>query len=279
MLDTNLFPTGWAEKAAWPACRLPMRFDVEAARAECLGLPEDCWTDHFNTGRHTGGWQAVALRAAGDAVMDIAPGEFLLDAYENTGLLAAMPALRALIGSVRAPKKSVRLMRLKAGTEILEHKDSGLCLNRGEARLHIPLQTDDQVFFYLDGQRIPLRVGECWYLDVSRNHRVMNRSNRDRIHLVIDCVADAALMNEVANADRGTPYPEQGDPVVAFNRFRERVFSDRDLQQRLLEETDTRRFPALAVELGQGCSHDFSEQEVMSAMNAGHRAWIEQWIV
>ena len=38
--------------------------------------------------------------------------------------------------------------------------------------------------FYVDDRRVIMEAGECWYLDLSRPHRVHNRGTTDRIHLV-----------------------------------------------------------------------------------------------
>jgi hypothetical protein len=44
--------------------------------------------------------------------------------------------------------------------------------------------------------------GEYWYLDFTLPHRVANRSDRSRIHLVIDCVVNPWLLEQLASAAR-----------------------------------------------------------------------------
>jgi aspartyl/asparaginyl beta-hydroxylase (cupin superfamily) len=85
---------------------------------------------------------------------------------------------------------AVRLLRLKAGSRIKEHTDLNLGYEDGEIRLHIPIHTNPGVEFYLSGRRIILAEGECWYVNTSLPHRVANTGERDRIHLVIDCVVN-----------------------------------------------------------------------------------------
>ena len=46
-------------------------------------------------------------------------------------------------------------------------------------------------------ERIFLEEGECWYLNANLPHRVTNNSNRDRIHLVIDCEVNDWLKNMI----------------------------------------------------------------------------------
>ena len=81
-------------------------------------------------------------------------------------------------------------MRLKAGAEIKPHRDYGLSLEYGEARLHLSLQTSDKIYFYVNHQRVPMNAGELWYINADQEHAVQNLGNEDRINLVVDCVAN-----------------------------------------------------------------------------------------
>jgi hypothetical protein len=53
-------------------------------------------------------------------------------------------------------------------------------------RIHIPVVTNDDVEFYLNGSRVVLTAGSAWYLRLSDPHKVYNRGNAERVHLVID---------------------------------------------------------------------------------------------
>ena len=50
----------------------------------------------------------------------------------------------------------------------------------------MPVVTNPHVEFYLNGSRVVMDEGECWYLRLSDPHRVANRGEVDRVHLVID---------------------------------------------------------------------------------------------
>jgi hypothetical protein len=108
---------------------------------------------------------------------------------------------------------------------------------------------------------------------------VANTGSKDRINLVIDCVVNPWLIDAMGVADQGDPYPEQDDPQAAFERFRVTVFANPGLQQRLLAKEDRTAFVAESIAAGRECGLVFSDAEVVSAMNAGRRAWIEQWIL
>lgn len=242
-------------------------------------MPPSAWQTHFNAGYHNGGWQAIALRESRAAALDIAPGDHALETYHDNATLAACPGIAHLVAQIPCPLKSVRLMRLASGGIIREHVDEGVSLESGEVRLHIVLDSDEHTHFYVAQKRIPMRQGECWYINVSQPHRVANTGSKDRINLVIDCVVNPWLIDAMAVADQGDAYPEQDDPQAAFERFRSTVFANPALQQRLLAKEDRTAFVTESIAAGRECGLIFSDAEVVSAMNAGRRAWIEQWIL
>ena len=74
--------------------------------------------------------------------------------------------------------------------------DYEMNFEKGEARFHIPIQTNQDVSFFIEDQKIPMNEGECWYLNLSLKHRVNNFGSTDsRIHLVIDCKVNDWLRN------------------------------------------------------------------------------------
>ena len=106
---------------------------------------------------------------------------------------------------------AVRLLKLNAGAVIKEHHDAELCFEKGEIRLHIPVITHEGVEFYLDKERIPLKEGECWYMNFNLPHSLINKSKIDRIHLVIDAKVNGWVEELFARND----YPvkkEMEDP-------------------------------------------------------------------
>jgi mannose-6-phosphate isomerase-like protein (cupin superfamily) len=70
----------------------------------------------------------------------------------------------------------------------------------GVARLHVPLRTNRRVDFRLNGTRVRMKPGECWYLRLSDPHSVANRGRTDRIHLVVDVRVDDWLRVLLARA-------------------------------------------------------------------------------
>jgi hypothetical protein len=62
-----------------------------------------------------------------------------------------------------------------------------------------------------------------------------------------------------------------------FRAFRERVFADKELQDRLRRAVDRNAFIALVVEAGQENGFRFTAADVASAMMRGHLAWLASW--
>ena len=85
---------------------------------------------------------------------------------------------------------SARLLKLGRGAVIKPHKDAELAFENGEARIHVPIFTNPGVEFFLEDQRVPMEPGSCWYINANLPHRVANRGETDRIHLVVDCAVN-----------------------------------------------------------------------------------------
>ena len=101
--------------------------------------------------------------------------------------------IRSILAKIPAMTERVRLMKLEAGTKISKHTDKvdKDIKSRKIIRLHIPIITNDNVkmISWLDKNtpmELKMKKGEWWWLDVSKAHSVLNESDVDRVHLVID---------------------------------------------------------------------------------------------
>lgn len=177
------------------AIRLNLNFDAAALQEDLARVAPEEWIAHYNPNDFEGDWGGVALHAIGGRTENLraAPGMQML--YMPTPLLARCPAFQQVLSQFACPLGAVRLLRLAPGAIIREHCDDRMSPNEGEARLHIPVQTDPAVEFYLCGERVVMQSGECWFLNLSLPHRVENRSAVDRVHLVIDCGVNQWLLN------------------------------------------------------------------------------------
>lgn len=181
--------------------QVPCHVHLLAMQDELAQLMQQPWVDHVNRKDYSGGWDVLPLRCQREHIdahpvlqgFAIANGED----WQDLPVLATCPAIKTFLQTLGCPLKSVRLMRLKAGAEIKPHRDYGLSLEYGEARLHFSLQTSDKIHFYVNRQRVPMNAGELWYINVDQEHAVQNRGDEDRINLVIDCVANDWLRERV----------------------------------------------------------------------------------
>lgn len=187
--------------------KLSLFFDPLPLRADLSNIRADEWVPHFNTRYYEGSWSGVSLRSVGGTAAQLYPDPTAQGRYADTQLLARCPNIRTALERFECPLLAVRLLRLKAGSSIREHKDYNLGFEDGEIRLHIPLLTNSGVEFFLDGERLTLSEGECWYINFNLRHRVENYGASDRIHLVIDCVVNDWLRSQFphgwANAASG----------------------------------------------------------------------------
>lgn len=179
--------------------RLPMSIDPDTIAAALDEVAASGWTPHFVPAHYAGDWAALPLRAPAGAVHPILqisanPGT---TEWVETAHLQASPALQAMLAHFTCPMQGARLMRLAAGSTIHSHRDDDLNAGWGQARLHIPLVTHDAVDFRLNGCRVAMAAGECWYLRLSDPHEVHNRGREDRIHLVFDVEVDHWLAEQL----------------------------------------------------------------------------------
>jgi hypothetical protein len=175
--------------------RLPLRFDAAALQADLRRIDDATWIRHFVKQNYTGDWDVLALRAPAGAThpVQMIYSNPACDAYVDTPLLGACPAIAAVLTAFECPLESVRLMRLGAGSVIKTHRDHDLDVEHGRARLHVPIATNPGVDFRLNGARVVLAEGECWYLRLSDPHSVTNGGDRDRVHLVVDAIVNPWL--------------------------------------------------------------------------------------
>jgi len=173
--------------------KLPFQFDPVRLTADLGRIAAEEWVPHFNKSIYEGDWSGVALRSVGGKAMQLYPDPTATDRFADTETLGRCLYYQEVLVTLQCPLTSVRLLRLQAGSSIAEHCDYRLGYEDGEVRIHVPIVTDQDVAFFLAGERVPLAVGECWYLNVNLPHRVENRSRIDRIHLVIDCVVNEWL--------------------------------------------------------------------------------------
>jgi Aspartyl/Asparaginyl beta-hydroxylase len=181
--------------------RLPLTFDPAPLAAEALAL--EGWVPHFNRDVYEGQWSGVSLRSVGGRPDRLYPDPAANEPYADTPTLDLCPAHRGVLDNLGCRINAARLLRLDPRAEIKEHRDYVIGWEEGEIRIHVPVVTDDGVEFVIGGRPVTMAAGEAWYLDVTKPHRVVNRSDSPRIHLVVDCILDEGLAAMVQAAAAG----------------------------------------------------------------------------
>lgn len=179
---------------------LPLQFDAAKLRAEVLSFAEPDWIPHFNTPYYSGDWSAIPLRSVNGDPKRIFPDPTGNGDYHDTIHLIQRPYVHSVIKTLDCDKIDVRLLRLRAGSDIKEHRDYDLAFEDGEVRLHIPVMTNPELEFYLNKELVTMKEGECWYLNFNLPHSVSNRGTTDRVHLVVDCKVNEWLSALFASA-------------------------------------------------------------------------------
>lgn len=177
--------------------KLPFAFDAARLKHDLAQVAEDEWIKHFNQFYYEGVWSVASLRSNGGKTKQIYPDPHSPDNFEDTEILARCAYVREVLNEIECEKEAVRFMLLAPGARIKEHKDYFMGFEDGTIRLHVPVVTNEQVEFYLAGERVPMREGELWYLDFSQKHRVENNGDEARIHLVIDCKVSDWLIEKI----------------------------------------------------------------------------------
>ncbi|AZD05629.1 Aspartyl/asparaginyl beta-hydroxylase [Pseudomonas chlororaphis] len=255
--------------------RLPVSVDLPRLLRALARIDARAWQGHFNGGYYEGDWSGVALISALDAPSELAPGKGLPVPREPW---RQDPDWQQALRQLPLRIVSARLLRLGPGARIHEHRDYDLGGPDADLRLHIPLLSPPRVDFLLDGQRMPMLAGECWFLDLSRPHRVDNYDTQARIHLVLDCRPDPWLEQAIAEGLPTTPAPGLGRAALDFARFCRLLEEDTALCQALQTLTDSAAFIERTLALAAERGLAFTREDLRSAMRQGRRLWNEQWM-
>jgi quercetin dioxygenase-like cupin family protein len=170
--------------------KLPVQFHVNQLQSELELCEKEQWKAHFNQADYNGDWTSIALRSASGRADDIYSHPLNIH-FTNTPLLERCTYLRSVIDWFDCEKETVRLLSLAPGSEIREHTDPQTGYEYGIFRIHVPILTDAEVEFCVDGTNLDMQAGDCWYANFHLPHSVANRSQRRRVHLVIDARRNA----------------------------------------------------------------------------------------
>jgi hypothetical protein len=134
---------------------------------------------------HKGEWTGIALHSMGGK-QSVFPSAAGTEYYRGTEALTRTPYFNQILDELQCPKEVVRILFLPPGGHIKDHFDFHTSFQFGLLRLHIPIITNPDVVFIIDGTRVSWQPGELWFGDFSKVHSVRNDGTMVRVHMVID---------------------------------------------------------------------------------------------
>lgn len=147
-------------------------------------------------------WTALALRSQGGDPVRTDPGGPGLEDFADTKILARTPYLREVLRRIPCDLRSARLLALAPNGVVAEHTDPHHGFDVGQVRLHVPIVTNPAAKLVIDGVRHHWPVGQLWYGDFSRPHSLYNEGTTTRIHLVVDCLVNQAILSLLPSSFR-----------------------------------------------------------------------------
>jgi hypothetical protein len=163
--------------------------EVGALREAVLAIPEARWDAENETKPNRFG----ALDATRHIIFRFV-SNFVdwRDSYERPLWNEWKPLLEPVLGAATAPYGYARaafprvmLARMAPGGVIHPHRDQNPAA-KWPHKIHVPLLTNDDVTFYVDGKGYHFAEGEAVEVNNMGLHAVENRGSSDRIHLIFE---------------------------------------------------------------------------------------------
>lgn len=163
--------------------------DIAALRDAVAALPEELWNEE-NASKPN---RFTALDATRHIVF-----RFVSSLYDwrtfyerplwNEWSDLLLPVLRQATAAYGYPNGEfprVMLARMAPGGIIHPHKDASPSA-KWPHKIHVPLQTNEDVTFFIDDKPYHLAEGEAVEVNNMAKHAVENRGQADRIHLIFE---------------------------------------------------------------------------------------------
>jgi hypothetical protein len=163
--------------------------DIAALRAAVAQIPEEVWnaenSSKPNRYEALGHTRHIVFRFVSDT--DDWRRSYDREQWNEWRALIE-PVLAAATkpyGYVRGAYPRIMLARMAAGGVIHPHRDANPSA-KWPHKIHVPLQTNDKVTFFVDGIGYRLPEGEAVEVNNMGVHAVTNESETDRIHLIFE---------------------------------------------------------------------------------------------
>lgn len=165
--------------------------DIAALKARVLALPESDWNDedsekaNYNKMGVLRQTKHIVLKFSDKRKMPIT--YFDLPAWEKWKdlLLPIMDEVTKRYNYPNGFYPRVMFAKLPPGARIAPHTDGNIAQNRPH-KIHIPLFTNPDAWFYQFPDRYNLKEGTAYEVNNAVKHGVENNGTTDRIHLIFE---------------------------------------------------------------------------------------------
>jgi hypothetical protein len=188
--------------------KLPLEFDPQLLQDDLSQILPHEWVPHFNKQYYEGEWKALALRSTTGKTNQIYRSPDDTREAIDTPTLTRCQNFRRVLDAFECRILAARLLSLGPGSRIREHEDQHIGPEYDQLRFHIPVVTGAGVEFFVNNQKLVMDEGQAWYIDFSLPHRVENLSDRNRVHLVIDCRINGWVMSMIPFDHRALTGPK-----------------------------------------------------------------------
>ena len=173
-----------------------IHIDLDKVKNEYLNILKKEKFHNHSSGAFDGGWGAIGLMTyGGDPYTDMVKDK---EKLLPTRLLDECEYIKNLLDRIPGKKDRVRFMEVKPNTHVFWHYDDNESIDdldfKKNARLHLPVITSKKVELVLCNQNTNWEEGKLYYGDFSFPHSIHNRSDINRIHLIIDVNVNEELL-------------------------------------------------------------------------------------
>lgn len=163
--------------------------DVSDLRKTVLALPEETW-DAENADKPN---KFAALDATRHIIFRFVSNlRDWRESYDRPLWRDWRPLIEPVLAAATAPYGYARfdyprimLARMAPGGVIQPHRDANPAA-KWPHKIHVPLVTNDQAIFFVDGVAYHFAEGEAVEVNNMATHAVQNRGTSDRIHLIFE---------------------------------------------------------------------------------------------
>ncbi len=94
---------------------------------------------------------------------------------------------------------------------------------------NIPITTNDNTHFILNGNKHEMQIGNCYYIDAHNPHSVVNEGDEDRVHLLIDCHINDWLKEFFLKGGFKEPVYKYGSKGITDENVKDMIFSLKEM--------------------------------------------------